>query len=251
VDACGGAQVSGRSTCVGHQGIFDIDEFNNTIGGTTAAANVISANGQDGIQFFDVFSSGNLVEGNFIGTDITGTKDLGNGGHGIDVQVSDNTIGGTARAAGNTIAFNGLAGVAVVDSFNGPTTGVAILSNAIFANQGLGIDLNDDGGTPNHPGGPIPGPNNFQNFPVLTSAVSSGGKITIKGSLNSAPSTTYVIQFFANITPDPRGYGQGQTYLGQIVVTTNTSRKCFVRRDIYGLGPRGSVHQCDSDRPQR
>ncbi len=55
------------------------------------------------------------MEGNFIGTDVTGTDGLGNGGHGVYVQVSNNTIGGTAAGAGNTIAYNGLAGVAVVD----------------------------------------------------------------------------------------------------------------------------------------
>jgi hypothetical protein len=204
----------------GGAGIDMIDEASNTIGGTTAAAaNVISANAGDAIAFGDVFASGNLVEGNLIGTDITGTKNLGNAGHGVDVQVSDNTIGGTVRGAGNIIAYNGLAGVAVVDN----ATGVAILSNSIYANQGLGIDLNDDGVTLNHPGGPIPGPNNYQNFPVLTSAVSSGGKITITGTLNSAPSTSYVIQFFANAVADPTGYGQGQTYLGQITVTTDTN----------------------------
>ena len=205
-------------------GILLIDEFSNTIGGTTAsAANVISANGGDAIAFDDVYASGNLVEGNFIGTDVTGTQDLGNGGHGVYAQVSNNTIGGTARGAGNTIAYNKLAGVAVVDGPFGPATGVAILSNAIYANQGLGIDLNDDGVTPNHPGGPIYGPNNYQNYPVLTSATSSGGKIVIAGTLNSAASTSYVIQFFANVTADPSGYGQGQTYLGQITVTTDAN----------------------------
>ncbi len=205
-------------------GIFLIDEFSNTIGGTTAsAANVISANGGDGIAFGDVYASGNLVEGNFIGTDVTGTKDLGNGGHGVYVQVSNNTIGGTVRGAGNTIAYNALAGVAVVNGPYGPATGVAILSNSIDSNQGLGIDLNDDGVTPNHPGGPIYGPNNYQNYPVLNSAVSSGAKIAIQGTLNSAASTSYVIQFFANAVADPTGYGQGQTYLGQITVTTDTN----------------------------
>jgi hypothetical protein len=205
-------------------GILLFDEFSNTIGGTNAsAANVISANGGDAIAFEDVYASGNLVEGNFIGTDVTGTQDLGNGGHGVYVQVSNNTIGGTVRGAGNTIAYNTLAGVAVVDGPYGPATGVAILSNSIYANQGLGIDLNDDGVTPNHPGGPIYGPNNYQNFPVLTSAISSGGKVVIAGTLNSADSTSYVIQFFANATADPSGYGQGQTYLGQVTVTTDAS----------------------------
>ncbi len=111
----------------------------------------------------------------------------------------------------------------MVDDFNGPTTGVAILSNSIYANQGLGIDLGDDGVTPNHPGGPIYGPNNYQNYPVLTSAISSGGKLVIAGTLNSAASTSYVVQFFANVTADPSGYGQGQTYLGEVTVTTDAN----------------------------
>jgi len=204
----------------GGDGINLIDEFSNTIGGTTAAAaNVISANAGDAIAFGDVFASGNLVEGNFIGTDITGTKDFGNEGDGVDVQVSNNTIGGTVRGAGNIIAYNAGAGVAVVDN----STGVSILSNSIYANLNLGINFNNQGVVPNHPGGPIPGPNNYQNFPVLKSAVSSGGKVTIAGTLNSAASTNYLIQFFSSVTPDPTGYGQGQTYLGQITVTTDAN----------------------------
>ena len=137
------------------------------------------------------------------------------------MQNSDNTIGGTAAGAGNVIADNGQAGVAVVDNFNGPTTGVEILSNSIYANQGLGIDLGDDGVTPNHPGGPVYGPNNLQNYPVLTSAVVASGKLTIVGSLNSAADTSYLIQFFANPTADPSGYGQGQVLIGSITVTTD------------------------------
>jgi hypothetical protein len=137
------------------------------------------------------------------------------------VQNSDNTIGGTAAGAGNVIADNGQAGVAVVDNFNGPTTGVEILSNSIYANQGLGIDLGDDGVTPNHPGGPVYGPNNLQNYPVLTSAVDAGRELTIEGTLNSAADTAYLIQFFANPTADPSGYGQGQVLIGSITVTND------------------------------
>ena len=205
-------------------GVDTFDESGNTIGGTTAAAaNVISANGQDGINFGDFLGDNNLVEGNFIGTDITGTKDLGNGGHGVYVQDSSNTIGGTVKGAGNTIAYNALAGVAVVDNYNGPTTGVEILSNSIFANQKLGIDLGDDGVTPNHPGGPTSGPNNYQNYPVLLAAVTYNGRTYIKGTLNSAPSASFTVQFFSNPTADPSGYGQGQSYLGQGTVTTDAT----------------------------
>ncbi len=205
-------------------GIDLFDESGNTVGGTTpAAANVISANGQDGITTGPFFGNNNLIEGNFIGTNATGAKDLGNGGVGVYVQDSDNTIGGTMRGAGNVIAYNGQAGVAVVDNFNGLTTGVEILSNSIFANQGLGIDLNDDGVTPNHPGGPVYGPNYLQNYSVLTSALDGAGKTTISGTLNSAADTSYLIQLFADPTADPSGYGQGQFLIGSITVTTDAN----------------------------
>ena len=226
----------------GGAGIDMIDEASNTIGGTTAAAaNVISANAGDAIAFGDVFASGNLVEGNFIGTDITGTKDFGNGGDGVDVQVSGNTVGGTVRGAGNVIAYNGGAGVAVIDGFNGPTTGVAILSNSIYANQNLGINFNNQGVVPNHPSSPTPGPNNYQNFPVLLASVTFGGRTYVKGTLNSAADATFIVQLFSNVTPDPSGYGQGQTYLGQTTVTTDANGNASFQVSFPTVVPAGQV----------
>jgi hypothetical protein len=45
----------------------------------------------------------------------------------------------------------------------------------------------------------------------------------VQGSLNSAANTTFRIEFFANNAADPTGYGQGQTYLGYVNVTTDDS----------------------------
>jgi titin len=75
------------------------------IGGTTPAArNIISGNNGGGIVFND---PGNQVEGNYIGTDITGTLAVGNF-YGIYNQASGTTtIGGTAPGAGNLISGNG------------------------------------------------------------------------------------------------------------------------------------------------
>jgi hypothetical protein len=63
----------------------------------------------------------------------------------------------------------------------------------------------------------------LQNFPVLSSASSSGGSTTIQGSLNSRPNTTYRLEFFSSAACDPSGHGEGQTFLAATSVTTDGS----------------------------
>ncbi|MHB1558377.1 MAG: Ig-like domain-containing protein [Isosphaeraceae bacterium] len=218
-------------------GLDIIDEFHNTIGGTAqGAGNVISANGGDGIAFGDVYASSNAVQGNFIGTDPTGTMNLGNGGDGVLVAVSNNTIGGTAAGAANIIAHNGGVGVGVQGGPYNPVSGVTILSNSIFGNAGLGIDLGLDGVTPNQPAGQTSATNDGQNYPVLLAAADFGAGYgtDVKGTLNEAPSTTYTLQFFANPTADPSGHGQGQTLLGTITVTTDSSGNAAFQASFPG-----------------
>ena len=201
--------------------------INNTIGGlVSGAGNVISANTSANGIGINSSSSGNLVQGNFIGTDVSGTIALGNDNSGVAVSLTslNNTIGGTAAGAGNLIAFNGLpannrGGVNIFDN----STGNAVQANSIFSNAGLGIDLSADGVTPNDSGDADAGPNNLQNFPVLQSVANSGGMTTITGRLNSAANTTYRLEFFANDAIDPTGYGEGQIFIGFKNVTTNAS----------------------------
>ncbi len=218
----------------GGHGVRIAGPTNNTIGGTTpGAGNVISGNGGDGIDFTGGPAGGTVVEGNFIGTDATGTVDLGNAGTGISLGSSQVTIGGTSAGAGNIIAHNK---GNVLDSGDGirlvsNSDQCAILSNSIFDNAGLGINFGS-GPTANHPWPPgvTPGsgPNDYQNYPILSSAVSSDGNTTIQGTLNAAASSAFLVQFFSNSTENPSGHGEGQTYLGSTTVTTdNTSNATF------------------------
>lgn len=87
---------------------------NCTIGGTTAGAgNVISANSGAGVQLIGV-GTNNLVQGNLIGTDVTGTIDLGNGFSGVAInEASSCTVGGSVAGAGNVISGNGLEGISI------------------------------------------------------------------------------------------------------------------------------------------
>jgi len=167
----------------------------NTIGGTTPQErNVISGNATGiFIERFDTHD--NVVTGNYIGTDATGTQARGNGQKGVTIagRAYSNRIGGTAAGAGNLIAFNGQGGV----SFFGGTQNL-IARNSIFSNGNLGIDLQDDGVTANDVGDGDAGvnsANNLQNFPVLTSAVAGSGVTTVTGSLNSTANTTFTLEF--------------------------------------------------------
>jgi CSLREA domain-containing protein len=189
----------------------------NTIGGSAPAArNVISGNDGSGVYVSGSGSTGNVVQGNFIGTDVTGASPLGNSGSGVHINGGpSNTIGGTAVGARNTIAHNGGDGVFVQSG-----TGNAIRGNSIFSNTGLGTDSGPDGVTPNDTGDGDTGANNLQNFPVLTLATS--GSTAVQGTFNSTPSTQFVLHFYSNTSCDPSRNGEGENFLGSTTVMTNS-----------------------------
>jgi len=194
----------------------------NTVGGTSLASrNLISGNTDGGI----FISSGNQVRGNLIGTKKDGITALGNGVNG-GVLVDESA----SIVAGNTIAFNLGAGV-WVDYGNGNR----VLSNSIFSNGGIGIDLGAVGGaTANDAGDADTGPNDLQNKPVIRSA-RTGGKTTVSARLNSTPNRTFRVQFFSN----PSGTNEGKKFIGQKSVTTDGSGNvsfAFSPAQKVGLG---------------
>ncbi len=93
----------------------------NTVGGTTPGArNVISGNGEIGVEIFDPGAVNNRVQGNLIGTDITGLLDVGNALAGVEIDdgPSFNTIGGTEPGARNIISGNDEFGVEIAGDNN-------------------------------------------------------------------------------------------------------------------------------------
>ncbi len=87
----------------------------------TGACNLISGNGSSGVFLSEAQTSGNFVEGNFIGTNISGTLAIPNQGRGILLAVgaSGNTLGGRRGNAGcvgpcNLISGNDLDGITVL-----------------------------------------------------------------------------------------------------------------------------------------
>ncbi len=118
------------------------------LGGTTPAArNLISGNGGDGIfmsgSFFGAQADSNRIQGNYVGTDRSGTKDLGNDGIGLDIEAASNTtVGGTTSASRNVVSGNGVTGVDLIVA-----SGTKILGNRIGTTaSGTGALGNDDGG---------------------------------------------------------------------------------------------------------
>ena len=228
-----GTDVTGTKAVPNGNGGVDLSAGTPTgilIGGVTAIpgkppGNVISGNsGGSGVGLTFFGAQHCSAEGNIIGADVTGKMPLGNTGGGVLIVGSSNVVGGTSADTGNLIAYNGAAsnsaGVAVTGSTN---VNNSIHDNSIFSNTRLGIDLGADGVTANDPCDVDTGPNNFQNYPVLTTASSNGISTIVQGTLNSKASTTFQIEFFANDLCDPSGNGQGQTFLGTTSVTTNSS----------------------------
>jgi titin len=104
-----GTDVTGKSPLGnGRAGVGISDAPGNTIGGASqGAGNVISGNGDAGIYLVGSATIGNLIQGNKVGTDVSGLNGLGNDNEGIYVEsASTNTLGGVAPGAGNLISAN-------------------------------------------------------------------------------------------------------------------------------------------------
>jgi hypothetical protein len=213
-----------------------------------------------------VLGTNNTIQGNYAGTDATGTVAIPNGFWGIGVGSSGNTIGGYAPEDGNVVCANGTGGMAIesvghsiignrigvgadgtplgntghgiafgidcectVDSniiaYNSDqglligvlSTQVTVTRNLIYENGALGIDINDDGVTPNDPGDGDTGPNELINYPEIDSVVSQiDGSYLVYGT--SAPKSR--IEFFVAhpadstaVPEDVSGHGEAYFYI--------------------------------------
>ncbi|RTL27881.1 MAG: DUF4347 domain-containing protein, partial [Burkholderiales bacterium] len=124
--------------------MIETSSTNVTIGGTAAGAgNVISGHTREGIW---VTTTGTVtIQGNYIGTDVTGTVDLGNTRYGIYLDDAGTaTIGGSAAGAGNLISGNDLGGIYAAntsDVIQGNIIGLNASGTAKLANTGSGIEV--------------------------------------------------------------------------------------------------------------
>ncbi|HEV2913525.1 MAG TPA: Calx-beta domain-containing protein [Pyrinomonadaceae bacterium] len=144
-DATGKSKLGNGST-----GIY-LGSPNNLVGGDTPGArNVISGNRDGGITVQVDGTSGNTIQGNYIGTDASGTVAIGNIGAGVLIyNTSHNTIGGTTVGARNLISGNTDAGV-LISSYPDYTYSYTTVGNLV---QGNYIGTNGAGTAPLPNGG--------------------------------------------------------------------------------------------------
>jgi Calx-beta domain len=213
------------------QGVLIENAPGSTIGGTAAGErNLVSAN-HWGIEIRGITATSNVIENNLIGTSLNGANPLGNEVDGVLIHQSASNN----STSFNTVAFNIRDGVRIEDN----STGNAILTNSIFQNGVLGIDLvaptdPTTGLTPNDPGDVDSGPNNLQNSPTLTAVFPGTTGTTIQGTLQSAPNTTYTIQFFVNDGLNQSGQAEGKRFVGQITASTDSSGLASFSADVLG-----------------
>jgi titin len=216
-----GTDVTGDLALANSVGI-EVAGSSNTIGGTaTGAGNLIWGNSGDGV-LLDSASSDNQVLGNSIGTNASDIA-LGNGGYGVNISGSNNTIGGSVASAANIIADNTQGGVLVSAGGSNSITGGGVTGsgntirlNSIYANgsnsAGPGITLGKDA-------------NNNLAAPNLVSAYLVGTTLTVNSSF--APPTanvSYVLDVYANLIGD----AEGKVFLGSLTVTpTSTATQSF------------------------
>lgn len=133
------------------------------------------------------------------------------------------TIGGLSPAEGNVIVGNYYCAVCQVDH-------ARIAGNSIYQNGRSGISLAQGDSSPvlNDDGDSDTGPNNLQNYPVITTVTfDTPTAAHVSGSLNSVANTTFRVELFASPGCDYYGHGEGRKFLGAANVTTIGNNATF------------------------
>ncbi len=261
-----GLGVSGTIGIANSIGIEIIGTTNNIGSTISGTGNFVSGNKSDGV-LLDSAASGNALLGNDVGTDYTGNHALANGGNGVEIKGTANSIGGASSRARNIISANTNDGV-LIDSgatgnqVQGDSIGVNY-SGAALANSGNGVEI---AGAGNTIGGSVAGTGNTiannNGAGVLVSAASgntirensifanTGPGISLTSGANNnlaAPSLssatlssgtlTVTGRFTAPIAnvpyvleffANPTGDPEGKIYLGSLTVTpTSTGTQSF------------------------
>lgn len=199
--------------------------------------NIISGNLQQGIYINITGCDSTQIINNRIGVDAN-SNPMGNGSDGIRISQGPKytLIGGTPETA-NTIAHNSGNGVYIM--FENDDNHL-ISHNAIYENNGLGIDLFPPGVNVNDAGDVDVGANQGMNFPEITYMYYGwgSGQTNIQGNLDSPNPELCEIQIFA-AEPHESGHGQATEYL--VSVTPDAAGNWDVILPIDMSSPEGFI----------
>jgi hypothetical protein len=227
----------------GNSVIGNIVSGNQGFAGITICGNTTGCGGGDPAGIDEASNAaGNVVQGNFVGTNSAGTAALGNNGAGVSIDGAPNTlVGGTTSAMYNVISFNGTNDVQIFDPGAGGNQiqGNTIQGSTTATTVGISVDASLIGNTlsqnsiSGHGGLGIVGPSNY---PVIATATfdSGSGMTTITGNLNSTANAKFTIEFFSSLSGNASGFGEGAVFLGSVSVTTDGSGYAALNFSVAG-----------------
>ena len=197
----------------------------NRIGGTSPADRNVISHGSLSDSIHISFSSNNVVEGNYLGTNAAGTAALANvAGRGVHITTHDanafphdgpadgNRIGGATPGAGNLISGNGFQGI-YVSGFAHVGHPKTVASNTIIQGNFIGTNAEGTAAVPNHFGG-------------ISLGVNGAAAGSLIGGTTSAA---------RNIISGNGVHGAGiQIGNGEIETTDNTVQGNYIGTDVTG-----------------
>lgn len=224
----GGSVIANNVLGFGTDGTSDIGNANGIVivnsPNNYVAYNVIGHSSNVGIWLTGTQTTANELQSNVIGATIS-REPAGNVTAGVLVSsgAHGNTIGAPIGVSygQNVIDANSGPGV-----WMAPSAGVGnrVLHNSSFGNFGIDIDLGNEGASINQPSNPSTGPNNLQNYPVLSAAQRTPGnppQVTVTGQLLSRSFAEFQIDFYVgDCSATANARGEATLYLGRTTVIT-------------------------------
>jgi CSLREA domain-containing protein len=221
-----GAQIEGNLIGVTRNGLNRLVTPTDAGGSQTfTAINVEAANAQIRGNTLGGFARGmrvlfnnHLIENNRIGVGVDDATSLANARNGIEI------FGSGIILRGNHVAHQTRDGVLLR---NGSTL-ATVIENRIRNNGELALDLDvsnathGDGVSANDPLDADSGPNNGQNFPVLSQARREASGIVASISLNSTPNQSFRLRYCYVAVADSSGHGECDQPIVGVTQTVTT-----------------------------
>jgi len=215
----------------------------NIIGGQSpGSGNVVSGNGYQGVAIADAGTTGNVVEGNYIGLNPGGTEAISNGWAGVDLfsSASGNFIG--APGAPNIVSGNGEQGILIQDGSSNNVVqanwvGLDASGNVAISNAWSGIQVGT-GSSANQIGGPMASERN-----VISGNGNQGVIISDPGSVGNVIEGNYIGLNSQGTTAIPNAWAGVNLFNGP---SGNSIGAPNAPNIISGNGAQGVLLQDDS-----